>query len=57
MTAEQQRDLEDNVPHLFTENVPADALAVSRAKQTNKDGWAARFRRAMSAKKNKTTKG
>ena len=42
---------------VITENVPADALAVSRAKQTNKDGWAARFRRAMSAKKNKTTKG
>ena len=42
---------------VITDSVPAEALAVSRAKQTNKDGWAARFRRAMSAKKNKTTKG
>lgn len=27
-----------------TENVPADALAIARAKQVNKSGWAARFR-------------
>jgi len=38
---------------VITDSVPDDALALSRAKQTNKDGWAARFRRAMSAKKNK----
>jgi bifunctional UDP-N-acetylglucosamine pyrophosphorylase/glucosamine-1-phosphate N-acetyltransferase len=42
---------------VITENVPADALAVSRAKQTNKEGWAVRFRRAMSAKKDKAKKG
>jgi len=38
---------------VITESVPAEALAVSRAKQTHKEGWAARFRRAMSAKKSK----
>ena len=27
-----------------TEDVPADALAIARQKQTNKDGWAAKFR-------------
>jgi bifunctional UDP-N-acetylglucosamine pyrophosphorylase/glucosamine-1-phosphate N-acetyltransferase len=37
--------------------VPDDALALSRAKQMNKEGWAARFRRAMSAKKDKIKKG
>lgn len=29
-----------------TADVPADALAIARQKQTNKDGWAARFRRS-----------
>ena len=28
----------------ITEDVEADALAIARAKQTNKPGWAARFR-------------
>lgn len=42
---------------VITDSVPDDALAVSRAKQMNKEGWAARFRRAMSAKKDKIKKG
>ena len=29
----------------ITEDVPADALAIARAKQTNKPGWAAAFRK------------
>lgn len=41
---------------VITDSIPEDALAVSRAKQSNKDGWAARFRRAMSIKKNKAKK-
>ena len=32
---------------VVTEDVPADALAVARAKQVNKEGWAAKFRAAM----------
>ena len=32
---------------VITEDVPADALAVARAPQTVKPGWAARFREAM----------
>jgi bifunctional N-acetylglucosamine-1-phosphate-uridyltransferase/glucosamine-1-phosphate-acetyltransferase GlmU-like protein len=31
--------------------VPADALALVRPKQENKQGWAARFRSLMAAKK------
>ncbi|WP_417468936.1 bifunctional UDP-N-acetylglucosamine diphosphorylase/glucosamine-1-phosphate N-acetyltransferase GlmU [Maricaulis sp.] len=38
---------------VITEDVPADALALARAEQTNKDGWAARFRRARSTRKAK----
>ena len=30
-----------------TDDVPAGALALARGKQTNKDGWAARFHAAM----------
>jgi bifunctional UDP-N-acetylglucosamine pyrophosphorylase / glucosamine-1-phosphate N-acetyltransferase len=36
---------------VITENVPADALALGRARQTVKDGWASRFRAVMQAKK------
>ena len=36
---------------VITEDVPADALALGRAKQTNKEGWADRFRTAMSKRK------
>jgi bifunctional UDP-N-acetylglucosamine pyrophosphorylase/glucosamine-1-phosphate N-acetyltransferase len=32
-----------------TENVPADALAIARGRQANKDGWAKAFRDAQSA--------
>ena len=35
----------------ITEDVEADALAVARAKQTNKPGWAARFRASWSKDK------
>jgi bifunctional UDP-N-acetylglucosamine pyrophosphorylase/glucosamine-1-phosphate N-acetyltransferase len=35
---------------VITESVPADALAVGRSKQVNKEGWAA-ARRAMRGKK------
>ena len=38
---------------IITDNVPDDALALARAKQDNKAGWAARFRKAMSIKKKK----
>ncbi|WP_417494527.1 bifunctional UDP-N-acetylglucosamine diphosphorylase/glucosamine-1-phosphate N-acetyltransferase GlmU [Maricaulis sp.] len=38
---------------VITEDVPADALALARAEQTNKDGWAARFRRARLTRKAK----
>ena len=36
---------------VVTDDVPDDALALARAKQVNKDGWAARFRKAMEARK------
>tara|TARA_R110000868_G_scaffold57591_10_gene177924 strand:- start:19904 stop:21271 length:1368 start_codon:yes stop_codon:yes gene_type:complete len=36
---------------VVTEDVPADALALARTEQTNRDGWAARFRRAKTARK------
>tara|TARA_R110002073_G_scaffold234182_3_gene395512 strand:- start:96 stop:1442 length:1347 start_codon:yes stop_codon:yes gene_type:complete len=36
---------------VITEDVPDDALALGRAKQVNKDGWAARFRAAMQKRK------
>lgn len=38
---------------VITEDVPDGALALARAGQTNKDGWAARFRRAKSTRKAK----
>lgn len=36
---------------VITQDVPVDALAVARGSQTEKAGWAARFRSAMTAKK------
>jgi bifunctional UDP-N-acetylglucosamine pyrophosphorylase/glucosamine-1-phosphate N-acetyltransferase len=36
---------------VLTQDVPADALALVRPKQENKQGWAARFRSLMAAKK------
>jgi bifunctional UDP-N-acetylglucosamine pyrophosphorylase/glucosamine-1-phosphate N-acetyltransferase len=42
---------------VVTDNVPDDALALGRAKQVVKDGWAARFRKAMQARKDKHKKG
>lgn len=33
-----------------TEDVPADALAIARTRQTNKPGWAARFRKSWGKK-------
>lgn len=36
---------------VVTEDVPADALALARAKQANKEGWASRFRAAMTKRK------
>ncbi|WP_429910516.1 bifunctional UDP-N-acetylglucosamine diphosphorylase/glucosamine-1-phosphate N-acetyltransferase GlmU [Glycocaulis sp.] len=38
---------------VITSDVPDDALAVSRARQENKPGWAARFRQMMQARKDK----
>ena len=38
---------------VVTADVPADALALSRAPQQNKDGWAARFRAMKIAQKAK----
>lgn len=44
---------------VITDNVPAGALALGRAKQTNKEGWAERYHKAQSARKAKQseTKG
>ncbi|MCJ8143088.1 bifunctional UDP-N-acetylglucosamine diphosphorylase/glucosamine-1-phosphate N-acetyltransferase GlmU [Ancylobacter sp. A5.8] len=36
---------------VITENVPADALAVARARQVNKPGWASRLRERFTARK------
>ncbi len=38
---------------VVTQDVPDDALAVARAKQVNKEGWAARYRAAQSKRKAK----
>jgi bifunctional UDP-N-acetylglucosamine pyrophosphorylase/glucosamine-1-phosphate N-acetyltransferase len=38
---------------VVSKDVPEGALALARAEQTNKDGWATRFRAAMQAKKDK----
>ncbi|MEO1039272.1 MAG: bifunctional UDP-N-acetylglucosamine diphosphorylase/glucosamine-1-phosphate N-acetyltransferase GlmU [Pseudomonadota bacterium] len=39
---------------VITSDVPGDALAVARARQETKPGWAERFRRVMSARKAKS---
>lgn len=39
---------------VITSDVPDDALGVSRARQENKPGWAARFRKMMQARKDKS---
>ncbi len=36
---------------VVTRDVPNDAMAIARADQANKDGWAARFRAAMTKRK------
>ena len=36
---------------VVTKNVPDDSLAIARTDQVNKEGWAARFRAAMSKRK------
>ena len=41
---------------VVTKDVPADALAVARAQQVNKEGWATRYRTAQTARKNKRQK-
>ncbi|WP_409431801.1 bifunctional UDP-N-acetylglucosamine diphosphorylase/glucosamine-1-phosphate N-acetyltransferase GlmU [Litorimonas sp. RW-G-Af-16] len=41
---------------VITENVPDDALAVARAKQVNKDGWAKRYRVAQAKRKSSKRK-
>ena len=41
----------------ITENVPADALGIARAKQANKPGWAAARRRDLAAENRKEKKG
>jgi bifunctional UDP-N-acetylglucosamine pyrophosphorylase/glucosamine-1-phosphate N-acetyltransferase len=38
---------------VISKDVPEEALALTRADQKNKDGWAKRFRTAMQAKKDK----
>ena len=42
---------------VITRDVPADALALARGEMAVKEGWAARFRKAMQAKKDKQNKG
>lgn len=42
---------------VITRDVPDDALALARGEMAVKDGWAARFRKAMQAKKDKQKKG
>lgn len=42
---------------VITKDVPAESLALARGEQVVKHGWAARFRKAMSAKKQKQSKG
>ena len=41
---------------VVTDDVPDDALALGRARQVTKNGWAARFRKTMQAKKDKRKK-
>jgi len=40
---------------VITKDVPADALAVARAEQVNKDGWAKRYNSAQQKRKRKKT--
>jgi bifunctional UDP-N-acetylglucosamine pyrophosphorylase/glucosamine-1-phosphate N-acetyltransferase len=42
---------------VITRDVPDDALALSRGEMAVKEGWAARFRKTMQAKKDKQKKG
>ncbi|MCR9128785.1 MAG: bifunctional UDP-N-acetylglucosamine diphosphorylase/glucosamine-1-phosphate N-acetyltransferase GlmU [Alphaproteobacteria bacterium] len=42
---------------VITRDVPDDALALARGEMAVKEGWAARFRKAMQAKKDKQKKG
>ena len=42
---------------VITANVPDDALALGRAKQSNKEGWAKRYRAAQQKRKAKRAKG
>jgi len=42
---------------VVTEDVPADALAIARPRQTNRDGLAARLRKAFQARKAEQTGG
>ena len=39
---------------VVTKNVPAGALALARAEQVNKDGWAERYHKAQKARKEKS---
>ncbi len=39
---------------VITRNVPADALALARAQQSHKEGWAARYHAVQRRKKNKS---
>ncbi|HAQ33741.1 MAG: bifunctional N-acetylglucosamine-1-phosphate uridyltransferase/glucosamine-1-phosphate acetyltransferase [Maricaulis sp.] len=39
---------------VVTDDVPDDALALSRSRQSNKEGWASRFRAAMAKRKGKS---
>ncbi|MBR9825588.1 MAG: bifunctional UDP-N-acetylglucosamine diphosphorylase/glucosamine-1-phosphate N-acetyltransferase GlmU [Alphaproteobacteria bacterium] len=41
---------------VITKSVPDDALALARGEQTNKEGWAVRFRKAKQARKAKGEK-
>jgi len=41
---------------VITRSVPDDALALARGEQVNKEGWAARFRKAKQARKGKGEK-
>lgn len=41
---------------VVTSDVPADALALARAEQTNKEGWAKRYHMAQAARKAKAKK-
>jgi bifunctional UDP-N-acetylglucosamine pyrophosphorylase / glucosamine-1-phosphate N-acetyltransferase len=42
---------------VITRDVPADALAITRAEQQVKDGWAAKYRAIKKARKAARAKG